>query len=639
MIKLTMPDGSIREAEAGISALELVKSISNSLAKKVLAVSIDDKTMDLTTVLDRDCRVQFLTFEDEGGRHALRHTASHILAQAIKRLYKDENVQLAIGPAIENGFYYDIDMEKRLTEDDLKDIEKEMNKIVKENLKLERKLVSRQEALDMFGAAGENYKVELINDLPEDAEISLYTQGEFTDLCAGPHVVSTGKVKALKLQSVAGAYWRGSEKNKMLQRVYGTAFEKKDELDAYLKMLEEAAKRDHRKLGKELDLFSIHEEGPGFPFFHPNGMVIRNELINYWREVHRRYGYQEIRTPMILNRQLWEQSGHWAHYKENMYFTEIDGEDYAIKPMNCPGGMLVYKTQQHSYRDLPLRAGELGLVHRHELSGALHGLFRVRNFTQDDAHIFMTPEQIEGEIQNVINLFDEVYSTFGLKYHAELSTRPENSMGSDEMWELATNGLRNALEHRGLDYIVNEGDGAFYGPKIDFHLKDSIGRTWQCGTIQLDMQLPEKFDLTYVGEDGQKHRPVMIHRVVYGSIERFIGILIENYAGAFPTWLAPVQVKILPITDRHMDYAFELKKKMFDLGLRVEVDDRNEKVGYKMREAQVKKIPYMLVVGDQEMESGTVNMRKHGEKDTATMPVDEFIAYIQKNIADKSEAY
>ena len=639
MIKLTMPDGSIREAEAGISALELVKSISNSLAKKVLAVSIDDKTMDLTTVLDRDCRVQFLTFEDEGGRHALRHTASHILAQAIKRLYKDENVQLAIGPAIENGFYYDIDMEKRLTEDDLKDIEKEMNKIVKENLKLERKLVSRQEALDMFGAAGENYKVELINDLPEDAEISLYTQGEFTDLCAGPHVVSTGKVKALKLQSVAGAYWRGSEKNKMLQRVYGTAFEKKDELDAYLKMLEEAAKRDHRKLGKELDLFSIHEEGPGFPFFHPNGMVIRNELINYWREVHRRYGYQEIKTPMILNRQLWEQSGHWAHYKENMYFTEIDGEDYAIKPMNCPGGMLVYKTQQHSYRDLPLRAGELGLVHRHELSGALHGLFRVRNFTQDDAHIFMTPEQIEGEIQNVINLFDEVYSTFGLKYHAELSTRPENSMGSDEMWELATNGLRNALEHRGLEYIVNEGDGAFYGPKIDFHLKDSIGRTWQCGTIQLDMQLPEKFDLTYVGEDGQKHRPVMIHRVVYGSIERFIGILIENYAGAFPTWLAPVQVKILPITDRHMDYAFELKKKMFDLGLRVEVDDRNEKVGYKMREAQVKKIPYMLVVGDQEMENGTVNMRKHGEKDTATMPVDEFIAYIQKNIADKSEAY
>lgn len=639
MIKLTMPDGSIREAEAGITALELVKSISNSLAKKVLAVSIDDKVMDLTTVLDKDAAVQFLTFEDEGGRHALRHTASHILAQAVKRLYKDENVQLAIGPAIENGFYYDIDMEKRLTDEDLKDIEKEMHKIVKENLKLERKLVSRQEALDMFTKAGENYKVELINDLPEDAEISLYVQGEFTDLCAGPHVVSTGKVKALKLQSVAGAYWRGSEKNKMLQRIYGTAFEKKDDLDAYLKMLEEAAKRDHRKLGKELDLFSIHEEGPGFPFFHPNGMIVRNELINYWREVHRRYGYQEISTPMILNRELWERSGHWAHYKENMYFTQIDGEDYAIKPMNCPGGMLVYKTQQHSYRDLPLRAGELGLVHRHELSGALHGLFRVRNFTQDDAHIFMMPNQIEEEIQNVINLFDEVYSTFGLTYHAELSTRPEDSMGSDEMWELATNGLRNALEHRGLDYVVNEGDGAFYGPKIDFHLKDSIGRTWQCGTIQLDMQLPEKFDLTYIGEDGQKHRPVMIHRVVYGSIERFIGILIENYAGAFPTWLAPVQAKILPITDKHMDYAFELKKKMFDLGLRVEVDDRNEKVGYKMREAQVKKIPYMLVVGDQEMESGTVNMRRHGEKETTAMTVDEFIQYIQKNIAEKSQKY
>lgn len=639
MIKLTMPDGSIRETEAGITALELVKSVSNSLAKKALAVSIDDKTMDLTTALDRDCRVRFLTFEDEEGRHALRHTASHILAQAVKRLYKEEKVQLAIGPAIENGFYYDIDMEKRLTEEDLKDIEKEMNRIVKENLKLERRLVSRQEALDMFGAAGENYKVELINDLPEDAEISLYTQGEFTDLCAGPHVTSTGRVKALKLQSVAGAYWRGSEKNKMLQRIYGTAFEKKDELDAYLTMLEEAAKRDHRKLGRELDLFSIHEEGPGFPFFHPNGMVIRNELIAYWREVHRRYGYQEIKTPMILNRELWERSGHWEHYKENMYLTEIDGEDYAIKPMNCPGGMLIYKTQQHSYRDLPLRAGELGFVHRHELSGALHGLFRVRNFTQDDAHIFMTPEQIEGEIQNVIDLFDEVYSTFGLKYHAELSTRPEDSMGSDEMWELATSGLRNALDNRGLEYIVNEGDGAFYGPKIDFHLKDSIGRTWQCGTIQLDMQLPEKFDLTYIGEDGQKHRPVMIHRVVYGSIERFIGILIENYAGAFPTWLAPVQIKILPITDRHMEYAFELKKKMFDLGLRVEVDDRNEKVGYKMRDAQVKKIPYMLVVGEQEIESGTVNVRKHGEKETAVMAVDEFIAYIQENIAARAERY
>ena len=475
--------------------------------------------------------------------------------------------------------------------------------------------------------------------MPEDATISLYTQGEFTDLCAGPHVISTGKVKAIKVQSVAGAYWRGDVNRKMLQRVYATAFEKKDELDAYLHMLEEAAKRDHRKLGKELDLFSLHEEGPGFPFFHPNGMVIRNELINYWREVHRRYGYQEIKTPMILNRALWERSGHWAHYKDNMYFTQIDEEDYAIKPMNCPGGMMVYKTQTHSYRDLPLRAGELGLVHRHELSGALHGLFRVRNFTQDDAHIFMTPDQIEGEIQKVIDLFDEVYSTFGLEYHAELSTRPDDSMGDDDMWELATNGLRNALNNRGLKYIVNEGDGAFYGPKIDFHLKDSIGRTWQCGTIQLDMQLPEKFDLTYVGEDGLKHRPVMIHRVVYGSIERFIGILIENYAGAFPVWMAPVQAKVLPITDKHMDYAYDIKKKLFDMGYRIEVDERNEKIGYKMREAQVKKIPYMLVVGDQEVENGTVSVRKHGERDTVTMSIDEFVAMLQNKIDTKAQDY
>ena len=639
MIKLTMPDGAVREAEAGISALDFVKSVSNSLAKKVLAVKINGETKDITTVLNSDAEIQFLTFEDADGRWALRHTGSHILAQAIKRVFKDENVQLAIGPAIDNGFYYDIDMEHRITEDDLKTIEKEMNKIVKENLKLERKEVSRQEALDMFNAAGEGYKVELINDLPEDATISLYTQGEFTDLCAGPHVISTGKVKAIKVQSVAGAYWRGDVNRKMLQRVYATAFEKKDELDAYLHMLEEAAKRDHRKLGKELDLFSLHEEGPGFPFFHPNGMVIRNELINYWREVHRRYGYQEIKTPMILNRALWERSGHWAHYKDNMYFTQIDEEDYAIKPMNCPGGMMVYKTQTHSYRDLPLRAGELGLVHRHELSGALHGLFRVRNYTQDDAQIFMTPDQIEGEIQKVIDLFDEVYSTFGLEYHAELSTRPDDSMGDDDMWELATNGLRNALNNRGLKYIVNEGDGAFYGPKIDFHLKDSIGRTWQCGTIQLDMQLPEKFDLTYVGEDGLKHRPVMIHRVVYGSIERFIGILIENYAGAFPVWMAPVQAKVLPITDKHMDYAYDIKKKLFDMGYRIEVDERNEKIGYKMREAQVKKIPYMLVVGDQEVENGTVSVRKHGERDTVTMSIDEFVAMLQNKIDTKAQDY
>ena len=639
MLKITLKDGAVREVAEGTTIADFVKSVSNSLAKKVLAAKLDGKTVDLMTPLTHDASVSFLTFEDADGRWALRHTASHILAQALKRLYKEENVKLAIGPAIDNGFYYDIDMDRQLGEGDLADIEKEMKKIVKENLWLERKEVSRKEALELFKKAGETYKVELIIVLPEGESITLYTQGEFTDLCAGPHVVSTGKVKALKLMSVAGAYWRGDEHNKMLQRIYGTAFEKQADLDAYLHMLEEAKKRDHRKLGKQLDLFSLHEEGPGFPFFHPNGMVIRNELINYWREVHRRYGYQEIKTPMILNRKLWEQSGHWAHYAENMYFTKIDGEDYAIKPMNCPGGMLVYNSKQHSYRDLPLRLGELGLVHRHEKSGELHGLFRVRNFTQDDAHLFVTPDQIEEEIQHTIDLFDEVYSTFGLTYVAELSTRPDDSMGSDEIWEKATNALQNALEHRGLKYVVNEGDGAFYGPKIDFHLKDSIGRTWQCGTIQLDMLMPEKFDLTYVGEDGEKHRTVMLHRVVYGSIERFIGILIENYAGAFPVWLAPVQVRILPITDKHADYAHALKKKMFDLGLRVEVDDRSEKIGYKIRESQVLKTPYTLVVGDQEVASGTAAVRKYGEKTSETMPVDAFIDAIQKKIAAREQNY
>jgi len=632
-----MKDGSVREVEQGTTILDFVKSVSNSLAKKVLAAKLNGKTVDLTTTLTSDGEIEFLTFEEADGRWALRHTASHVMAQAIKHVFKDEHVQLAIGPAIDNGFYYDVDMEHRITEEDLKAIEKEMERIVKQNLAMVRKEVSRADALKMFEEMGEGYKVELINDLPEDSIISLYEQGDFVDLFAGPHVMTTGKVKAFKLQSVAGAYWRGSEKNKMLQRVYGTAFEKKEDLAAYLHMLEEAAKRDHRKLGKELDLFSLHEEGPGFPFFHPNGMIVRNELINYWREVHRRYGYHEIKTPMIMNRRLWEQSGHWDHYKENMYFTQIDEEDYAIKPMNCPGGILVYKSAPHSYRELPLRLGELGLVHRHELSGALHGLFRVRNFTQDDAHIFMTPDQIQEEIKKVIDLFDEVYKTFGLSYHAELSTRPEDSMGSDEIWEKATDALRNALETRGLNFVVNEGDGAFYGPKIDFHLQDSIGRTWQCGTIQLDMLMPEKFDLTYVGEDGQKHRPVMIHRVVYGSIERFIGILIENYAGAFPIWLAPVQAKILPITDKFHDYAFELKKKLFELGLRVEVDDRSEKVGYKIRESQVKKVPYTLVVGEQEQAAGTVNVRKYGEKDSVTLSVDEFIADIQAKIAAKAE--
>lgn len=637
MAKITLKDGAVREVENGTTVLDFVKNLSNSLAKKALACKIDGETKDLTTVIDGDHQIDILTFEDADGRWALRHSASHIMAQAVKRLYGDKNVKLAIGPAIDNGFYYDFDMDHQLNNEDLVKIEKEMKKIVKENLPIVRKEVTRQEALDFFNAEGETYKIELINDLPEDAMITMYTQGDFTDLCAGPHVVSTGKVKALKLQSVAGAYWRGNEKNKMLQRIYGTAFEKQADLDAYLKMLEEAAKRDHRKLGKELDLFSLHEEGPGFPFFHPNGMVIRNELINYWREVHRKFGYQEIKTPMILNRKLWETSGHWDHYKENMYFTKIDGEDYAIKPMNCPGGMLVYLTQQHSYRDLPLRLGELGLVHRHELSGALHGLMRVRNFTQDDAHIFMLPSQIEDEIQKTIDLFDQVYSTFGLTYHAELSTRPDDSMGSDEVWELATNALRNALEHRGLKYVVNEGDGAFYGPKIDFHLTDSIGRTWQCGTIQLDMLMPEKFDLTYIGEDGQKHRPVMIHRVVYGSIERFIGILIENYAGAFPAWLAPVQVKILPISDKYADYAYEIKRKMFDLGIRVEVDDRNEKIGYKIREAQVKKIPYSIIVGESEMENKNISVRKRREKDTVTMDTDTFISNLLEEIRTKAQ--
>lgn len=572
--------------------------------------------------------------------HALRHTASHIMAQAIKHLYggaDGKQVKLAIGPAIETGFYYDIDTDKKITDDDLADIEREMKNIIKQNLKLERSTLNRADALKKFADEDETYKVELIEALPDDAEISLFTQGDFTDLCAGPHVQSTGKVKAFKLMSIAGAYWRGDEHNKMLQRIYGTAFETKDELKDYLHMLEEAARRDHRKLGKELDLFSLHDEGPGFPFFHPNGMVIRNELINYWREVHRRYGYHEIKTPIILNRKLWETSGHWDHYKENMYFTKIDEEDYAVKPMNCPGGMLVYNTHVHSYRDLPLRLGELGLVHRHEKSGVLHGLFRVRNFTQDDAHIFMTPAQVEPEIQKTIDLFDEVYKTFGLTYKAELSTRPENSMGDDATWELATDALRKALEHRGLEYVINEGDGAFYGPKIDFHLKDSIGRTWQCGTIQLDMLLPEKFDLNYIGEDGEKHRPIMVHRVVYGSIERFIGILIENYAGAFPVWLAPVQIKILPITDAHLPYAKELADKFFALNFRAEIDARNEKIGKKIRDSQVMKIPYTIVIGDKEAETGVLPVRKYSVKDSVDMSVDDFIAYVQNKIATRDQ--
>lgn len=632
-IKITLKDGSVKEFAAGTTLLDIAKSISQKLGKQALLAVVDGVNKDLSDKLEHDAAVEFVTPDTPEGLHAIRHTAAHVMAQAIQNLFPD--VKFAIGPAIANGFYYDLDSEHTFTPEDLQAIEKEMAKIVKQNIPLQRAELPRSEALAMFAAKDEKYKVELINDLPEDAIISTYTQGDFTDLCAGPHCPSTGRVKAFKLQSIAGAYWRGNEKNKMLQRIYGTAFPSKEELDAYLHMLEEAAKRDHRKLGKELDLFAIMDEGPGFPFFLPNGMVIRNELINYWRQVHRRYGYEEIKTPMILSRKLWETSGHWDHYKENMYFTQIDEQDYAIKPMNCPGGMLVYKLHPHSYKELPIRAGELGLVHRHELSGALHGLFRVRCFTQDDAHIFMMPSQIRSEIKNVISLFDEVYATFGLKYHAELSTRPENSMGDDATWELATQGLRDALEDCGLDYVVNEGDGAFYGPKIDFHLTDSIGRTWQCGTIQLDMQLPERFELTYTGEDGLKHRPVMIHRVVYGSIERFIGILIENYAGAFPAWLAPCQVRILPITDKHVEYAKKLADKMFDLGLRVHLDDRNEKLGYKIREAQVQKVPYTLVVGDKEMEEGTVNVRRRGEGDIGAMPQDEFISMLQEEIKEK----
>lgn len=629
-VKLIMPDGGERVFEAGISLGEAVKKISNSLAKKVLAAEVDGKLTDLREEIKDGSHVKFLTFEDQGGKDALRHSASHIMAQAIQHLYPD--VKFAIGPAIENGFYYDMETEHVFVPEDLEKIEKEMARIIKANYKFEKEYISRDEALKMFQEAEEPYKVELIQDLPEDAQISLYRQGDFVDLCSGPHVASTGKVKAYKLQSIAGAYWRGDEKNKMLQRIYGTAFDSKESLDAYLNFLEEAAKRDHRKLGKELDLFVLREEGPGFPFFLSNGMVVRNELLKYWHEVHRRYRYEEIKTPMIMNKALWVKSGHWDHYAENMYFTEIDSEDYAIKPMNCPGGMLAYKNKPHSYRELPIRMAELGLVHRHELSGALHGLFRVRCFTQDDAHIYMMQSQIREVITETIRLFDEVYSTFGLKYHAELSTRPEDSMGDDETWNIATEGLRGALESIGLDYVVNEGDGAFYGPKIDFHLEDSIGRTWQCGTIQLDMLLPERFELEYVGEDGQKHRPIMIHRVVYGSIERFIGILIEHYAGAFPAWLAPVQVSILPITDKQREYAQEINDKLFALGYRVNLDDRSEKIGYKIREAQLKKHPYMLIIGDKEMEAGTVSVRKRGEGEIGAIKVDEFLAMLKEEV-------
>ena len=633
-VKIILPDGSAKEYPAGTTLGEAVKKLSNSLAKKVLAANVNGELTDLREELVDGSEVAFLTFEEEGGKHTLRHTASHVLAQAVKRLWPE--AKLAIGPAIDKGFYYDIDMEHTLTPEDLTKIEKEMSRIVKENLPITKSVMSRQEAIEFFKSKNEDYKVELIEDLPEDAVISCYAQGDFVDLCAGPHVASTGKVKAFKLQSIAGAYWRGDEKNKMLQRIYGTAFEKKEELDAYLHMLEEAAKRDHRKLGKELGLFVIKEEGPGFPFFLPKGMALRNELENFWREVHHDFDYDEIRTPVILNKHLWETSGHWDHYRENMYTTIIDDEEYAIKPMNCPGGILVYQNEMHSYRDFPLRYAELGLVHRHELSGALHGLFRVRAFTQDDAHVFMLPGQMQSELMKVIELFDRIYSQFGLKYHVELSTKPDNAMGDDAIWEAATEALRNAIEAKGIPYVINPGDGAFYGPKLDYHIEDSLGRTWQCGTIQLDMNLPERFQIEYIGEDGQKHRPIMIHRACFGSMERFIGILTEHYAGAFPTWMAPVQVKILPISEKHVEYANQLAKQMHHDYVRVEVDDRSAKIGYKIRQAQMAKVPYMLVVGDKEVEDGTVNVRKHGGDELGTVPFEEFFNAIKTEIKERN---
>lgn len=632
-MKVTLKDGSVKEYAQPMSVIDIARDISEGLARAACAGELNGETVDLRTVIDNDCELNILTFDSEGGAAAFRHTTSHIMAQALKRLYPD--VKLAIGPSIADGFYYDVDSETPLTADDLTKIEAEMKKVVKEALPITRFTKSRQDAIEYFKEKDEPYKVELVEDLPEDAEISFYQQGEFVDLCAGPHLMTTKPVKAFKLTSLAGAYWRGSEKNKMLTRIYGTAFTKKADLEEHLARIEEAKKRDHRKLGKELGLFMIREEGPGFPFFLPKGMVLKNTLLDYWRDLHRKNGYVEVSTPIILSRHLWENSGHWDHYKDNMYTTVIDDADFAVKPMNCPGGMLVYKSEPHSYKDLPLRVGELGLVHRHEKSGQLHGLMRVRCFTQDDAHIFMTQDQIRQEIKGVAKLIDEVYNLFGFKYHVELSTRPEDSMGSDEDWEIATDGLRGALEDLGLDYVVNEGDGAFYGPKIDFHLEDSIGRTWQCGTIQLDMQMPQRFDLEYTGADGEKHRPVMIHRVAFGSVERFIGILIEHFAGAFPTWLSPVQVKVLPISDKYMEYANTVLAQLNDAGIRAEIDTRAEKIGYKIREARLQKIPYMLVVGAKEEEEKVVSVRSRFKGDEGQKDLQAFIADILEEIHTK----
>ena len=632
-MKITLKDGSVREYDKSMSVYEIASDISEGLARVAMAGEVNGEVVDLRTVVSEDCELNILTFQDEGGKDTFRHTSSHILAQAVKRLYPE--TKLAIGPAIADGFYYDVDRDIPFTTEDLEKIEKEMKKIVKEALPVESFTLPREEAIALMKEKEEPYKVELIEDLPEDAIISFYKQGEFTDLCAGPHLMNTKTVKAFKLTSLAGAYWRGNEKNKMLTRIYGTSFTKKADLDEYLERLEEAKKRDHRKLGKELGLLMLREEGPGFPFFLPKGMALKNALLEYWREIHTKNGYVEISTPIMLSRHLWETSGHWDHYKENMYTTVIDEQDFAVKPMNCPGGILVYESEPRSYRDLPIRMGELGIVHRHEKSGQMHGLMRVRCFTQDDAHIFMTPEQVKDEIKGVATLIDEVYKMFGFKYHVELSTRPEDSMGSDEDWELATDALRDALDSLGMDYVVNEGDGAFYGPKIDFHLEDSIGRTWQCGTIQLDFQLPLRFNLEYTGADGEKHRPIMIHRVAFGSIERFIGILIEHFAGAFPTWLAPVQVKVLPISDKHLEYGEKVYAALKDAGIRVEIDTRAEKIGYKIREAQMQKIPYMLVVGAKEEEEGKVSVRSRFAGDEGQKCLKDFLCDLKKEISGK----
>lgn len=633
MIKVKLIDGCMKEIEEGSNGYSLAASISKKLAKEAIAAKINGKLVDLNHGLKNDDKVEIITADSEDGIEIIRHSTAHVMAQAVKRIYG--NVKLAIGPTIKNGFYYDFDLDISLTQDDLKKIEDEMNKIINEDLKFKRDDVSKEEALKIMSEKGEYYKVELINALDESEKISLYEQGDFTDLCRGPHIPSTKFIKAFKLTSVAGAYWRGSEKNKMLQRIYGVAFSSKKELEKYLNMIEEAKKREHRKLGRELKLFEIMDEGPGFPFFLPKGVILKNILIDYWRKLHNEAGYVEIETPIMLNKELWIRSGHWDHYKENMYTSMIDNKEFALKPMNCPGGMLVYKSEGHSYRDLPLRVGELGRVHRHEISGALHGLMRVRAFTQDDAHIFMLPEQIKSEILGVIKLIDEVYDTLGFKYNVELSTRPEDSMGSDEEWNMAERSLKEALDEGGLDYKINEGDGAFYGPKIDFHIEDSLGRSWQCGTIQLDFQLPQRFELEYIGSDGGKHRPIVIHRVIFGSIERFIGILIEHFAGKFPVWLSPIQVKVLPISDSFMEYGHEVIDKLRKYGIRCEIDNRSEKIGYKIREARNERVPYMIIVGEKEKNNGNISLRSRDMGEEGSTSLEEFITRVLKEDQEK----